>query len=90
MRKREVKTMVKSTGIVRRVDDLGRIVIPMELRKILDIEPRDSLEIFVEGDTVILKKYEPQCVFCGQAKDVETFKMKNVCKDCARELSQIR
>lgn len=80
--------IVKSTGIVRRVDDLGRIVLPMELRKILDIEPRDSLEIFMEGDNVILRKYEPQCIFCGQAGNTELFKMKNVCKDCVREISK--
>lgn len=80
--------IVKSTGIVRRVDDLGRIVLPMELRKILDIEPRDSLEIFMEGDNVILRKYEPQCIFCGQAGNTELFKMKNVCKDCVREISE--
>ena len=81
--------IVKSTGIVRRVDDLGRIVLPMELRKILDIEPRDSLEIFMEGDNVVLRKYEPQCIFCGQAGDTESFKMKNVCKNCVKEISQI-
>lgn len=80
---------MKSTGIVRRVDDLGRIVLPMELRKILDIEPRDSLEIFMEGDNVVLRKYEPQCIFCGQAGDTEPFKMKNVCKNCVKEISQI-
>ena len=80
---------MKSTGIVRRVDDLGRIVLPMELRKILDIEPRDSLEIFMEGDNVVLRKYEPQCIFCGQAGDTASFKMKNVCKNCVKEISQI-
>ena len=79
---------MKSTGIVRRVDDLGRIVLPMELRKILDIEPKDSLEIFMEGDTIVLKKYEPQCIFCGQAGNTELYKMKNVCKDCMREIAK--
>ena len=79
---------LKSTGIVRRVDDLGRIVLPMELRKVLDIEPRDSLEIFMEGSTIVLKKYEPQCVFCGQAGNVKTYKSRNVCENCIRELSE--
>ena len=73
---------MKSTGIVRRVDDLGRIVLPRELRKKLDIESRDSLEIFTEVDTIILRKYEPQCIFCGQASGVRTFKSKNVCENC--------
>lgn len=81
---------MKSTGIVRRVDDLGRIVLPMELRKILDIEPRDSLEIFMEGDTIVLKKYEPQCIFCRQAGNTETFKMKNVCSNCMQEIVDSR
>lgn len=78
---------MKSTGIVRRVDDLGRIVLPRELRKILDIEPRDSLEIFMDGDTIILRKYEPQCIFCGQASGVRTFKSKNVCENCMKEIN---
>lgn len=81
---------MKFTGIVRRVDYLGRIVLPMELRKILDIEPRDSLEIFMEGDTIVLKKYEPQCIFCGQAGNTEIFKMKNVCKNCMKEISKTK
>ena len=78
---------MKSTGIVRRVDDLGRIVLPAELRKNLDIEPRDSMEIFIEGDLILLKKYEPQCVFCGQAGSVSLFKSKNVCANCAKDIA---
>ena len=78
---------MKSTGIVRRVDDLGRIVLPRELRKILNIDPRDSLEIFMDGDTIILRKYEPQCIFCGQANGVRTFKSKNVCENCMKEIN---
>ncbi len=78
---------MKSTGIVRRVDDLGRIVLPRELRKILNIDPRDSLEIFMDGDTIILRKYEPQCIFCGQANGVRTFKSKNVCENCIKEIN---
>lgn len=80
---------MKSTGIVRRVDDLGRIVLPRELRKKLDIESRDSLEIFTEVDTIILRKYEPQCIFCGQASGVRTFKSKNVCENCIQEINGI-
>ena len=79
--------LMKSTGIVRRVDDLGRVVLPIELRKVLDIEPRDSLEIFVDGDMVILRKYEPQCVFCGRADNIKNFHEKNVCINCIKEIS---
>ncbi|MBS4535920.1 AbrB/MazE/SpoVT family DNA-binding domain-containing protein [Clostridium sp. D2Q-14] len=73
---------MKSTGIVRRVDELGRVVIPIELRRTLDIAEKDALEIFVDGEMIILKKYAPACIFCGQAKDVTQFKGKNICPDC--------
>lgn len=73
---------MKSTGIVRKVDELGRIVIPKELRGIFGIEEKDGLEIFTESDTIILRKYEPACIFCGQAKGVRDFKGKNICPDC--------
>ncbi len=76
---------VKSLGIVRKVDELGRIVLPMELRRLHDIAPRDSLEIFTEGDNIILKKYEPQCVFCSNSEEMKTFKGKNVCVKCLKE-----
>lgn len=77
---------MKSTGIVRKVDELGRIVLPIELRRTLDIEVKDALEIYVDGAQIILKKYEPACIFCGNAKDVIHFKGKNLCEDCRREL----
>lgn len=77
---------MKSTGIVRKVDELGRIVLPIELRRTLNIEVKDSLEIYVAGSQIILKKYEPACVFCGNAKDVTNFKGKNVCRNCLSEL----
>ncbi len=79
---------MKSTGIVRKVDELGRIVLPIELRRIFDIAEKDSLEIYVDGNSIILKKYEPACIFCGNAKDVFVFKGKNVCPDCMNELKQ--
>lgn len=79
---------MKSTGIVRKVDELGRIVLPIELRRTLDIDVKDSLEIYVDGSQIILKKYEPACVFCGNAKDVINFKGKNICRNCLRELEQ--
>lgn len=77
---------MKSTGIVRKVDELGRIVLPIELRRTLDIEVKDALEIYVDGSQIILKKYEPACIFCGNAKNVIHFKGKNLCEDCRHEL----
>ena len=80
---------MKSTGVVRKLDNLGRIVIPIELRKTMDIAIKDTLEIFTEGDEIILKKYQPACIFCGNAKDIIHFKGKNVCSTCARELGML-
>ncbi len=80
---------MKSTGIVRKIDELGRVVLPIELRRTLNIDIKDPLEIFVEGDLIILKKYEPACIFCGEAANVENFRGKNVCKSCAKELGGI-
>ena len=77
---------MKSTGIIRKVDELGRIVLPIELRRTLDIEDTDSLEIFLEDNTIVLKKYQPACIFCGNARDVSGYKGKNVCTNCRREL----
>lgn len=78
---------MKSTGIVRRVDELGRIVLPIELRRTLEISEKDALEIYVDGDAVVLKKYEPSCIFCGNAKDVVNFKGRNICPACIKELT---
>jgi transcriptional pleiotropic regulator of transition state genes len=74
--------MLKSTGIVRKVDELGRVVIPIELRRTLGIEEKDALEIYVDNEKIILKKYEPACIFCGNAEDVTNYKGKNICKEC--------
>ncbi len=79
---------MKSTGIVRKVDELGRVVLPIELRRTLDIAEKDALEIYVDGATIILKKYEPACIFCGDAKDVTVYKGKNICPACMRELKK--
>ena len=78
---------MKSTGIVRKVDELGRVVIPIELRRTLDIEEKDALEIYVEGEHIILKKYSPACIFCDDARDVTQYKGKNICKSCLTEMS---
>jgi transcriptional pleiotropic regulator of transition state genes len=73
---------MKTTGIVRQVDSLGRIVLPIELRRTLDIAERDSLEIYVEEDRIVLKKFAPSCIFCGRTEELVDFKGKKVCKPC--------
>jgi transcriptional pleiotropic regulator of transition state genes len=73
---------MKSTGIVRKVDELGRVVIPVELRRTLNIETKDPLEIYVDSDKVIFKKYEPACIFCRSAEDTIEFKNKTICSEC--------
>ena len=72
---------MKSTGIVRKVDELGRIVLPIELRRTLDIAEKDSLEIYVDEECIILRKYQPACIFCDNARDVVVYKGKNICRD---------
>lgn len=79
---------MKSTGIVRKVDELGRVVIPIELRRTLDIEEKDALEIYVDNDRIVLRKYEPACIFCGNAEGVVNYKGKNVCRQCLAEMGQ--
>ena len=79
---------MKSTGIVRKVDELGRIVLPIELRRTLDISERDALEIYVDGSSIILKKYQPSCIFCDDATDIISYKGKNVCAKCMKELAK--
>lgn len=80
---------MKSTGVVRRVDELGRVVIPIELRRTMEIAEKDALEIYVDGECIILKKYQPACIFCGNAKDVTNIKGKNICKSCLSEIKGI-
>ena len=80
---------MKATGIVRKVDELGRIVIPIELRNKLDIAIKDPIEIFVEGSSIILKKYEPNCIFCGSSKELTSYKDKLVCSKCLAKLSDL-
>ena len=79
---------MESTGIVRKVDNLGRIVIAKELRKVLQIEPGTPLEIYTEGDTIVLRKYEPSCIFCGEASGITDYKGKKICTSCLKELSK--
>ena len=79
---------MKSTGIVRKVDELGRIVLPIELRRTLGIEEKDRIEIFVDGESIILRKYQPACIFCDNAKDIINYKGKNICPDCFRAMNE--
>ena len=79
---------MKSTGIVRQMDSLGRIVLPIELRRTLDIAQRDSLEIYVDENSIILKKYQPACIFCGDATDVIRYRDKVICRKCLAELKE--
>ena len=78
---------MKSTGIVRKVDELGRIVLPIELRRTLDIEEKDSLEIYMDGPSIVLKKFQPACIFRDNEKDIIEFHGKNVCPRCFQEMS---
>ena len=81
---------MKATGIVRKLDELGRIVLPMELRRTLNIESRNEVEIYVEGDNIILKKYDPQpaCTFCGDTEDLNTLYGKPICKTCLATIAR--
>lgn len=80
---------MKSTGVVRRVDELGRVVIPIELRRTMEIAEKDALEIYVDGECIILKKYQPACIFCGNAKDVVNVKGKNICRECLTQIKSL-
>ena len=77
---------MKATGITRKIDELGRIVLPIELRRKLNLDYKDAVDIYTEDDKIILKKYEPSCIFCGEADNITQFKGKNICASCAKAL----
>jgi len=77
---------MKSTGMVRRIDELGRIVIPKEIRKKLGINIKDPMEIYADSSSVTLRKIEDKCVFCGSTKNLNSFKEKLICQNCFDEL----
>ena len=77
---------MKSTGIVRNIDELGRIVVPKEIRNKMDIASSDPVEIYVDGDKIILTKYHPSCSFCGSENGVIEFKGKKICSACLEEI----
>ena len=79
---------MKSTGIVRKIDELGRIVLPVEFRRTLEIAEKDTVEMSLEGDTILLRKHETVCVFCGSGKNLRTYKNKPVCVDCVKAVTK--
>ena len=86
LQKPERGNIMKSTGIVRKVDELGRIVLPIELRRSFDLKERDSIEIYTDSDMIILKKFQRTCVFCNSPEDITEYKGKSVCSKCLAEL----
>ena len=80
---------MKSTGVVRKVDELGRIVLPIRVRRALDIVERDEVEIYLEDDKIVLRKCESACVFCASTKGLETFEGKHVCMECISKLGKL-
>ena len=80
---------MKATGVVRRIDELGRMVLPCELRRVMDIKDRDSLEVFVDGDKIVLRKYEPACTFTGSAVDLLEFHGRKVSKQAIAEMAKL-
>ena len=81
---------MKSTGIVRRVDELGRVVIPIEIRNQFGIAEKDPIEIYVDGTSIVLKKFESNCVFCGNTKNLVTYKDKFICEDCSKKIGALK
>ena len=79
---------MKSTGMVRKVDELGRIVLPAEIRQNLDIQVKDAIEIFTEGERIVLQKYRPSCIFCNNVDHVVYFQDKRVCSECIAKLKE--
>jgi transcriptional pleiotropic regulator of transition state genes len=80
---------MKATGIVRKVDELGRLVLPIEMRRTLGLNEKDPVEIFVEGESVVLRKYQATCIFCGSAEAGFEFKGKHICADCLKKIEEI-
>lgn len=80
---------MKSTGIIRKLDELGRVVIPIELRNKFNISERDPIEIYVDGTNIILKKYESNCIFCESTKNLNEYKGKQICTTCLKKLNNL-
>ena len=80
---------MKSTGIIRRVDELGRVVIPIEIRNQFNIAEKDPIEIYVDRSSIILKKFEPNCIFCGNTKNLIEYNDKLICEDCSKKIADL-
>ena len=80
---------MRSTGIVRKLDELGRIVLPIEMRRSFGLEEKDPVEILVDGDTIVLRKFQQNCTFCGSSVGLMEFKGKNVCRKCVSAMSDL-
>lgn len=79
---------MKSTGIVRKLDELGRVVLPIELRRTLLIGERDQLEIYVDGEMIILSKHNPKCTLCGSSSKIVSFRDKLICRECIEDIKK--
>ncbi len=80
---------MKSTGIIRRMDELGRVVIPIEIRNQFNIAEKDPIEIYVDGSTIVLKKFEQSCIFCGNTKNLVEYQDKLICKECSKKIGDL-
>ncbi len=81
---------MKSTGIIRRMDELGRVVIPIEIRNQFNIAQRDPIEIYVDGSSIILRKFEPNCIFCGNTKNLVAYHDKLICHECSTKIGKLK
>ncbi len=80
---------MKNTGIVRKIDELGRIVLPIEIRRALDLNVKDSVEIYTDKDSIVLKKYSNTCAFCDEQDDLIEFDSKHICPECLKKLKSL-
>ena len=80
---------MKSTGIIRKMDELGRVVIPIEIRNQFNIAEKDPVEIYVDGSSIVIKKYEPNCIFCGNTENLINYNDKLICEECSKKISKL-
>ena len=80
---------MKSTGIIRKMDELGRVVIPIEIRNQFNIAEKDPVEIYVDGSSIVIKKYEPNCIFCGNTESLINYNDKLICEECSKKISKL-
>lgn len=80
---------MKATGIVRKIDELGRIVLPIEFRQGMELEPKDGVELYMDGKNLIIKKHEPACTFCNGTEELKLFQKRFVCKECRDKISKV-